>query len=71
MKKASIDIGSISCVLLVAEIINGKFFVHAPKRYTSEGDGCCTIVADYNIPKEFIKEIEETTTWTFNKEPNG
>jgi len=51
------------------ELINGKFFV---SDYGVDiGDGCRTIIADHNISKEFIKEIEETTTWTFNKEPNG
>ncbi len=51
------------------ELINGKFFV---SDYGVDiGDGCGTIIADHNISKEFIKEIEETTTWTFNKEPNG
>jgi len=29
-----------------------------------------TVVADHNIPKEFIKEIEETTPWKFNKDPS-
>jgi len=51
------------------ELINGKFFVHPPARYTSEGDGVCTIVADHNIPTAFIEEVENTTTWTFNKDP--
>ena len=50
------------------ELINGKFFV---SDYGTSNGGCGTIVADHNISKEFIKEIEETTTWTFNKEPNG
>ena len=51
------------------ELINGKFFV---SDYGVDiGDGCGRIIADHNISKEFIKEIEETTTWTFNKEPNG
>jgi len=49
------------------ELINGKFFV---SDYGTDNGGCGTIVADYNISKEFIKEIEETTTWTFNKDPN-
>ena len=29
-----------------------------------------TVVADHNIPKEFIREVEETTPWRFNEEPN-
>ena len=53
------------------ELINGKFFVHSPEQYSTKNDGCGTIVADYNISKEFIQEVEETTTWTFNKDPNG
>lgn len=28
-----------------------------------------TVVADHNIPKEFIREVEETTPWRFNEEP--
>ena len=28
-----------------------------------------TIIADHNIPLEFIKEFEETTSWRFNEEP--
>ena len=32
--------------------------------------GAGTVIADHDIPKEFIKEIEETTDWTFNEEPN-
>ena len=35
------------------------------------GHGVGTVVADHNISKEFIKEVEDTTTWTFNKDPNG
>ena len=50
------------------ELINGKFFV---SDYGTSNGGCGTIVADHNISKEFIKEVEETTTWTFNKDPNG
>ena len=33
--------------------------------------GVGTVIADHNIPKEIIKEVEETTSWAFNKEPNG
>jgi hypothetical protein len=29
-----------------------------------------TVISDHNIPKEFIKEVEETTLWKFNEEPN-
>ena len=51
------------------EYKDNKFFV---SDYGVDiGDGCGTIIADHNISKEFVKEIEETTTWTFNKEPNG
>ena len=50
------------------ELINGKFFV---SDYGTSNGSCGTIVADHNISKEFIKEVEETTTWTFNKDPNG
>ncbi len=50
------------------ELINGKFFV---SNYgVDAGKGCGTIIADYNISKEFIKEVEETTTWTFNTDPS-
>ena len=28
-----------------------------------------TVIADHNIPQEFIKEVEETTQWKFNEEP--
>ena len=35
-----------------------------------EGEGAGTVVTDHNIPQEFIKEVEETTTWRFNEEPN-
>jgi len=49
------------------ELINGKFFV---SDYGTNNGGCGTIVADHNISKEFIKEVEETTTWTFNKDPS-
>ena len=30
-----------------------------------------TVVADHNIPKEFLEEVEETTVWKFNRDPNG
>ena len=50
------------------ELIDGKFFV---SDYGTNNGGCGTIIADHNISKEFAKEIEETTTWTFNKDPNG
>lgn len=51
------------------EIKNSKFYVS--DYGTVDSGGCGTVVADYNISKEFIKEVEETTTWTFNKDPNG
>ena len=53
------------------DLMNGKFYVHSPELYSTKNDGCGTIVADHNIPEEFIKEVEETTTWTFNKHPNA
>ena len=28
-----------------------------------------TVVADHNISEDFIKEVEETTSWKFNEEP--
>ena len=28
-----------------------------------------TVVADHNIPKQFLKEVEETTVWKFNRDP--
>lgn len=50
------------------EIQNNKFYV---SEYGTDNDkGCGTIIADHNIPVEFIKEIEETTPWKFNEEPN-
>lgn len=30
-----------------------------------------TVVSDHNIPKEFLEEVEETTIWKFNRDPNG
>ena len=50
------------------EFKDNKFYV---SDFATDGGGCGTIIADHNISKEFIKEIEETTTWTFNKDPNG
>jgi hypothetical protein len=44
-----------------------KFYV---SDYGTHNGGCGTIIADHNISKEFIKEIEETTTWAFNKDPS-
>ena len=44
-----------------------KFYV---SDYGTDNGGCGTVVADHDIPKKFIKEIEETTTWTFNKDPS-
>jgi len=32
--------------------------------------GCGTVISDHNIPDAFIKDIEETTEWKFNEEPN-
>jgi hypothetical protein len=32
--------------------------------------GAGTVIADHNISLEFIKEMEETTEWKFNAEPN-
>lgn len=49
------------------EIKNSKYYV---SDYGTVDGGCGTIIADHNISKEFIKEIEETTTWTFNKDPS-
>jgi len=49
------------------EIKNGKYYV---SDYGTNDGGCGTIIADHNISKEFIKEVEETTTWTFNKDPS-
>jgi len=50
------------------EYKDNKFFV---SDYGTDNGSCGTIIADHNISKEFINEVEETTTWTFNKEPNG
>ena len=50
------------------EYKDNKFFV---SDYGTSNGGCGTIIADHNISKEFINEVEETTTWTFNKDPNG
>jgi len=36
---------------------------------TDETMGAGTIIASNHIPKEFIKEVEETTCWKFNEEP--
>jgi len=30
-----------------------------------------TVISDHNIPIEFLKEVEETTVWKFNRDPNG
>jgi len=30
-----------------------------------------TVVSDHNIPKEFLEEVEKTTVWKFNRDPNG
>ena len=48
------------------KIKNGKYYV---TNYGSDV-GCGTIIADHNIPKDFVKEIEETTMWKFNEKPN-
>ena len=37
---------------------------------TDETMGAGTIIAAENIPEEFIREVEETTCWKFNEEPN-
>ena len=50
------------------EYRDNKFFV---SDYGTSSGGCGTVVSDHNISKEFIKEVEETTTWTFNKDPIG
>jgi biotin carboxylase len=50
------------------EYKDNKFYV---SDYGTNNGGCGTVVADHDISKEFIKEVEETTTWTFNKDPNG
>ena len=50
------------------EYKDNKFYV---SDYGTSNGGCGTVVADHDISKEFIKEVEETTTWTFNKDPNG
>ena len=51
------------------EYIDNKFYVSG---YGTDNEkGCGTIIADYNIPKEFVKEIEATTHWKFNEEPSG
>ena len=49
------------------EYKDNKFYV---SDYGTNNGGCGTVVADHDISKEFIKEVEETTTWTFNKDPN-
>lgn len=38
--------------------------------HDNQKTGSGTVIADINIPLEFIKEIEETTEWKFNEEPN-
>lgn len=51
------------------EIIDDKYFVcHFGVSDYSGRVG--TVIADHNIPEEFIKEIEETTEWKFNAEPS-
>ena len=51
---------------------NGKYFgsIYGITNHNNQLTGSGTIIADVNIPIEFIKEIEETTDWTFNEEPN-
>ena len=48
-------------------IKDGKYFIsdYGVQHISDRG----TVVADHNIPKEFIKEVEETTPWRFNNEP--
>ena len=50
------------------EIKDGKYYVSLFG--TDRLKGCGTIIADHNISKEFVKEIEETTHWKFNEDPN-
>ena len=49
-------------------IENNKYYIskYGVEHISDRG----TVVADHDIPKEFIKEIEETTSWKFNEEPN-
>lgn len=51
---------------------HGKYFCSnfGVTNHDDQVTGAGTVIADHNIPKEFIKEIEETTDWTFNEEPN-
>ena len=50
------------------EIKDGKYYVSLFG--TDRLKGCGTIIADHNISKEFVKEVEETTHWKFNEDPN-
>lgn len=51
---------------------DGKYFcsIFGITNHNNQVTGAGTIIADTNIPLAFIKEIEETTDWKFNEEPN-
>jgi hypothetical protein len=51
---------------------DGKYFcsIFGITNHNNQLTGAGTVIADQNIPLEFIKEIEETTNWKFNEEPN-